>query len=67
MRRVINYFDWKVKWWLDQAHRCTDIPLAVQRGLVAYAAKQAETYRSLAMSFAGKWYPFLVYKGLPVE
>lgn len=64
MRRVLETFHRKSKWWLAQAGSRPNASAAVQRGVAAYAAKQAAMYVALAKAFGKKWYPFLVYKGL---
>lgn len=64
MRRVLETFERKSKWWLEQAGCRPNEPEAVQRGIAAYASKQAAMYVALGKSFGEKWYPFLVYKGL---
>lgn len=64
MRRVLETFHRRSKWWLTQTTCRPNASAAVQRGIAAYAAKQAAMYVSLAHSFAKKWYPFLIYKGL---
>ncbi|KAF7972080.1 hypothetical protein HWV62_19161 [Athelia sp. TMB] len=67
MRRVIHYFDWKARWWRRRAYRRTNASAAVQQGAAAYAMEQANMFVDMAKSFATTWYPFLVFKDLPVE
>lgn len=67
MRRTIEFFDWKARWWIDRASLRTGVSVALQSGLHGYAHKQAAVYRGLAHSFARKWYPLLVANSIPVE
>lgn len=67
MRRTIQFFDWKARWWTDQGSRRHVTSVALQSGLRAYAFKQEAVYRALAHSFAGKWHKLLVLNGIPVE
>ena len=66
MRRTICFLDWKAKWWLDLMYR-PDAPLCTQRGVAAYATKQAAICRSMAMSFAKCWFPLLKAHQIPIE
>src|ERR1700729_4238399 len=59
MHRVLYFFQWKAEWWSSQSALRTDTPIRVQRGIAAYAAKQAAISRSMATSFATEWYPTL--------
>ncbi|OJT07897.1 hypothetical protein TRAPUB_1209 [Trametes pubescens] len=67
MRRVIEYFRWKVQWWRDQAH-LRDAPDAVTRGLGIYAARQAAIFEGLARRCVEMWFPYLKSRdgGVPV-
>ncbi|KAF7976812.1 hypothetical protein HWV62_5680 [Athelia sp. TMB] len=67
MRRVIHYFHWKSQWWRRRTNRRTDASAAVQRGAAAYAARQAHQFETMAKSHAATWYPFLMYKNLPID
>ena len=67
MRRMIEFFDWKARWWINHASLHTGISVALQSGLHGYAHKQAAVYQGLAHSFAHKWYPVLVANSIPVE
>lgn len=67
MRRVLETFHRKSKWWLAQMQCRPSASAAVRRGVAAYAAKQAAMYTALGHSFSNKWYPFLIYKGLAEE
>jgi hypothetical protein len=59
MRRVLCYFDWKACWWESQAQARPDVHQDIASGLVAYAAKQADVMRGLAVHFAAMWWPIL--------
>ena len=61
MRRVIVFFQWKVKWWLDLCLECQHLVLSntLSSGLIAYANKQATLYQDLALHFVELWYPLV--------
>lgn len=67
MRRVIEYFEWKARWWRIQGPRRVDADGAIQQGAVAYAAKQSTMFENLAKDFAAKWYPCLDSNSLPAQ
>lgn len=67
MRRSICFLEWKANWWLEQADLRSDAPLRVQRGISAYASKQAAVCRSMAMLFATRWYPILKKQNILIE
>ncbi|TFK79956.1 hypothetical protein K466DRAFT_504721 [Polyporus arcularius HHB13444] len=66
MRRVIEYFEWKARWWREQVARRTHIASALQRGLGAYAEFQASVFERLASRFAQLWVPYLRERGKPL-
>ncbi|KAF9779417.1 hypothetical protein BJ322DRAFT_1013173 [Thelephora terrestris] len=60
MRRVLVYLGWKSRAWSDKVGaRTGSCSPDVQNGLNAYARKQANIHRELAISFAGQWLPYL--------
>lgn len=63
---VLQYLEWKAKWWLLQWKCCTDARANVTRGLVSHAEKQLSLIMSLARSFAKCWYPILLKHNIPV-
>jgi hypothetical protein len=67
MRRVIQYFDWKAKWWIGQGSRRLNATAEVRDGMAAYSAKQAAFCRRFAKSFAGQWYTTLATNNLPTD
>src|ERR1700685_1714007 len=67
MRRVIQYFDWKAKWWIGQSSRRPNATIEVCGGIAAYSAKQAALCRRFAKSFAGQWYTTLATNDLPTD
>jgi hypothetical protein len=67
MRRVICFLEWKAGWWTSQSALRVTAPPNVQRGIAAYAAKQAAISRSLAQSFAQRWHPILTKYHIPVQ
>ncbi|TFK80097.1 hypothetical protein K466DRAFT_667830 [Polyporus arcularius HHB13444] len=58
MRRVIEYFEWKAKWWRENVGRRSEIAGPLRRGLGAYAEKQAAIFEGLAYQCAARWVPF---------
>jgi hypothetical protein len=67
MCQVIAYFDWKAQWWTIQGPRRADAQHYVSEGAIAYAAKQANMFKSMEKSFAADWYPYLISNGLSVQ
>lgn len=67
MGRTLRYFEWKKSQWLSlQSERAISEhppPGDVQRGLHAYAHRQANVYDALITSFAGRWRELLVSHG----
>ena len=59
MGRTLRYFEWKQSQWLSlQSSReasATPPSTDVQRGLQAYARRQANIYEMLVVSFANQW------------
>ncbi|RPD52385.1 hypothetical protein L226DRAFT_474292, partial [Lentinus tigrinus ALCF2SS1-7] len=55
MRRVIEYFQWKSRWWRTQATGQPNVSARLQRGLRVYAYKQAAVYTNLARRTASTW------------
>ena len=64
MGRTLCYFEWKKSWWLslqnERANSSIPPPADVQRGLHAYACRQANVYDNLITSFASQWRKVLV-------
>ncbi len=63
MRRVIEYFHWKARWWRDQAGRRGDASPRLRRGLALYAHKQSAVFEALARRTASFWVNFLRHMG----
>ncbi len=59
MRRVIAWFQWRAGWWREQGCRRSQVDAALQRGLAAYAEKQAAVFEGLAQVCASYWVPYL--------
>lgn len=59
MGRTLHYFEWKRSWWLSvvsEREKSGSPPTAdLQRGLEAYAHRQAKVYEDLMISFALRW------------
>lgn len=68
MGRTLRYFEWKRSWWLslpsDREQSVVPPPIEVQRGLYAYACRQAHVYETLITSFVNRWRRLLVLHGL---
>jgi hypothetical protein len=71
MRRTLEFFMWKSRWWLTLQDACggSAIPLdpQVQHGLQAYANRQALVYSSLCTTYVNHWRRFLVQHSLGLE
>ena len=60
MRRVVVFLDWKSSSWTARVGaRLGSVTVDIQHGIDAYAHKQANTYRELAVSLADQWLPRL--------
>lgn len=59
MGRTLSYFEWKRSWWLtlgsEREKSDTPTSAGVQRGLNAYAHRQASIYETLVVSFVSRW------------
>ena len=64
MGRTLRYFEWKKSKWASQQSlrklSTTPPPIEVQRGLDAYACRQAHVYEMLIVSFVNLWRNTLV-------
>ena len=64
MRRVLFYLEWKSTTWLQKVGiRTGSCAPDVQRGIDAYARRQAAIHRDIAISFASQWLPYLKATG----
>jgi len=64
MRRVLAFFEWKSKWWLDQANRRVGLKPSVQSGIVAYAHKQSTLCLRMAIRCVAYWLPVMKKHGI---
>ena len=65
MRRVIVYLEWKSRTWSEKVGvRVGSCTPDIQRGVDAYARKQSNIHREIAMLFASQWLPYLDARGL---
>jgi hypothetical protein len=55
MRRVVTYFSWKARWWHNQKGRRSDCSIHVQRGLAAFAFKQAAMFSDMSTRCTARW------------
>ena len=68
MRRVVVFLEWKARWWSGKVgSRVGSCSPDIQRGIDAYARKQANVHHEIAVSFAGQWLPYLKAFGLDTE
>ncbi|KAK7691702.1 hypothetical protein QCA50_005102 [Cerrena zonata] len=67
MRRVLEYFEWKARWWRMKKTDRADVDIGVQRGLLAYAEKQATIFDKLGKKFALQWSAVLTKHGLRAD
>lgn len=60
MRRVVVYLEWKSCTWSEKVGIRADFCAPdIQRGVDAYARKQAYIHREISISFASQWVPYL--------
>lgn len=55
MRRVLEFLEWRARWWDAKADLRSNVSLEMSEGLKAYAFQQAALQRSLATSFKTLW------------
>ena len=71
MRRTLEFFKWKSKWWLGLQDLRTNSPAPpdpqVLHGLRAYAHRQSSIYSSLVTTYVDHWREFLVERSLGLE
>ncbi|KAG2360804.1 hypothetical protein BDR07DRAFT_1377713 [Suillus spraguei] len=56
MRRVLEFLDWQTKWWEAQVTLRVAEQSEDNKGLVAYAKRQAAIRRSLSAKFRASWH-----------
>ena len=67
MRRVVVFLEWKSCWWSGGVGaRAGSCPPDVQQGVDAYARRQANVYREMALLVAEQWLPYLKAHGLDI-
>ncbi|KAH9911104.1 uncharacterized protein BXZ73DRAFT_82990 [Epithele typhae] len=59
MRRIVEFFEWKARWWREQATRRGDVSAELATGLAIYAEKQACVFEGLAMRCVTSWLPYM--------
>ena len=65
MRRVVVYLEWKSHSWFEKIGvRAGSCSPDIQHGIDAYARKQANIHHEIAVSFSGRWLPYLKACGL---
>ncbi|KAF9471895.1 hypothetical protein BDN70DRAFT_819429 [Pholiota conissans] len=56
MRRVLEYLDWKERWWLEKRNsRIVGVSPDLAEGLMSYAEGQAAMHASLSVTFIKAW------------
>src|SRR5882724_545744 len=55
MRRILQFCDWKAKWWRNQPSLRTPDDNMLSEGLDAYAAQQAAQELDIAQNWEAKW------------
>ncbi len=63
MRRVLEYFEYKARWWREQAGRRTGVSSDLAGALTVYAEKQAGVFEGLRTHCATLWVPYLEQLG----
>ena len=67
MRRVLVHLEWKSSTWSQKVGiRAASSTPDIQRGVDAYARRQAAIYRDIAISFASQWLPYLKATGCKI-
>ena len=65
MRRVVTFLAWKYRSWSGKVGvRANSCAPDIQHGISAYARKQANIHREIAISFAAQWLPYFDACGL---
>lgn len=59
MRRVLAFFEWKSRWWLEQGNRRQGLESSIESGVIAYAHKQANLCLCMAARCAVYWLPIM--------
>jgi hypothetical protein len=55
MRRILQYFEWEAASWDKRAVEYHSSDAAEYEGCIAYAKRQADLRRSLALQFTHRW------------
>ena len=63
MRRVLAFFEWRSRWWLEQANRRLGLESSIHSGVVAYAHKQSALCLRMAARCAEYWLPVMKKHG----
>lgn len=62
---MIEFSEWKVRWWKEQAFQWQDVSSELAEGLRAFAEEQADMEVTIANRFASQWAP-VRRRALPV-
>ena len=55
MRRVLAFLDWHAGWWDERRFWLTGLSRDEEKGVIAYASKQAHIRRSMRSTFDHIW------------
>ena len=55
MRRVLQYFNWKIEWWTARAKQISSQKNTAAKGFVAYANLQASYLKDIGQRFRRQW------------
>jgi hypothetical protein len=64
MRQVLAWFEWRATWWEQQAEKRNKAHTDILHGVAAYAFKQADIARRMALQCAMDWLPELKKEGI---
>jgi hypothetical protein len=56
MRRVVAFLQWNGEWWEERQDVLQGLEMEHNKGVNAYARKQAHIRRTIQMSFKDMWY-----------
>ena len=65
MRRTVEFLRWKAKDWIEHRGR-REVEPDIQRGLEAYALRQAYQFKAIATKFSSAWHDILSLNNLPM-
>ena len=65
MRRVLQFINWKMNWWMDRANCLVSRTDSVAVGFIIYANRQATLLERIGQRFKKQWEEECSMKDLP--